>query len=86
MGPHAEIGPPKSGGPLLDRLQTQGMSLKQFKKHIEGQCIAEALAQAGGSVTRAAGLLGMKRPRLSQLVKEHELGPYRPRAQGQVKP
>ena len=49
-----------------------------IKKQIEGQCIAEALAQAGGSVTRAAGLLGMKRPRLSQLIKEHELGPHRP--------
>ena len=26
------------------------------------------------NITRAAALLGMKRPRLSQLVKEYELG------------
>ncbi|MFO0023517.1 MAG: helix-turn-helix domain-containing protein [Deltaproteobacteria bacterium] len=33
-----------------------------------------ALEETNGNITRAAALLGMKRPRLSLLVKEYELG------------
>ncbi len=47
------------------------MSLFDLKRQIERDCIARALAETKGNITRAAGLLGMKRPRLSQLVKEY---------------
>jgi DNA-binding NtrC family response regulator len=51
-----------------------GISLSDLKRDIERDCIARALAETGGNITRAAGLLGMKRPRLSQLVKQYGLG------------
>jgi DNA-binding NtrC family response regulator len=53
------------------RLSTEGLSLKELKTKIEVECISEALSRARGNITRAADLLGMKRPRLSQLIKEH---------------
>jgi DNA-binding NtrC family response regulator len=48
-------------------------SLPDMKRQIERDCIARALAETSGNITRAAGLLGMKRPRLSQLVKQYGL-------------
>jgi len=45
-------------------------SLTEIKRRIERECIARALDETGGNITRAASLLGMKRPRLSQIVKE----------------
>ncbi|NUP08177.1 MAG: sigma 54-interacting transcriptional regulator [Polyangiaceae bacterium] len=51
-----------------------GVSLHDMKRRIERECIARALGDAGGNITRAATLLGMKRPRLSQLVKQYGLG------------
>ncbi|MEP7121698.1 MAG: sigma 54-interacting transcriptional regulator [Byssovorax sp.] len=51
-----------------------GVSLGDMKRQIERDCIARALAESGGNITRAAGLLGMKRPRLSQLVKQYGFG------------
>ena len=51
-----------------------GLSLSELKRDIERECIARALAETGGNITRAAGLLGMKRPRLSQLVKQYGFG------------
>jgi transcriptional regulator with GAF, ATPase, and Fis domain len=53
------------------RLSTEKLSLKELKTKIEVECITEALTRARGNITRAAELLGMKRPRLSQLIKEH---------------
>jgi sigma-54 specific flagellar transcriptional regulator A len=50
-----------------------GISLSDLKRSIERECIVRALSEADGNITRAAGLLGMKRPRLSQLVKEYGL-------------
>ena len=50
-----------------------GRSLLHVKKEIERDCIARALDESGGNITKAASLLGMKRPRLSQLVKSHGL-------------
>ncbi|MEZ4221152.1 MAG: sigma 54-interacting transcriptional regulator [Polyangiaceae bacterium] len=50
-----------------------GTSLSDLKRNIEKECITRALAETGGNITRAAALLGMKRPRLSQLVKQYEL-------------
>jgi DNA-binding NtrC family response regulator len=48
-----------------------GISLRELKRKIELECITRALAETGGNITRAAEKLGMKRPRLSQLLKEH---------------
>lgn len=60
-------------------MRTQGLSLPDFKREIEKQCIERALDEAGGNITRAAALLGMKRPRVSQLVKQHGIKPTRAR-------
>ena len=51
-----------------------GVSLHDLKRRIEEECIARALAESKGNITKAAALLGMKRPRLSQLVKQYGLG------------
>ncbi len=51
-----------------------GVSLSDMKRLIERDCIARALSESGGNITRAATLLGMKRPRLSQLVKQYGFG------------
>jgi DNA-binding NtrC family response regulator len=55
------------------RLTAEQLSLKELKTKVEVECITEALKRAAGNITRAAELLGMKRPRLSQLIKEHGL-------------
>jgi transcriptional regulator with GAF, ATPase, and Fis domain/Tfp pilus assembly protein PilF len=49
------------------------VSLSDIKRQIERDCITRALAETKGNITRAATLLGMKRPRLSQLVKQYGL-------------
>ncbi len=49
------------------------VSLFEMKRMIERDCIARALAETRGNITKAAALLGMKRPRLSQLVKHYGL-------------
>jgi DNA-binding NtrC family response regulator/tetratricopeptide (TPR) repeat protein len=60
-------------GVIYNHIVEQNISLREFKKQMELQCIRQALSASNGNITRAATLLGMKRPRLSQLVKEHEL-------------
>ena len=66
--------PASEGQPVAyRRVRDEGLSLKEYKTLIEQECIREALAEAGGNITRAAKLLGMKRPRLSQLIKEYGL-------------
>ena len=49
------------------------VSLFDIKRQIERDCIARALSETKGNITKAAALLGMKRPRLSQLVKQYGL-------------
>jgi len=56
-----------------DEIRTQGTSLSDLKRNIERECIRQALVDSDGNITRAAALLGMKRPRLSQLVKQYSL-------------
>jgi transcriptional regulator with GAF, ATPase, and Fis domain len=48
-----------------------GMSLPDMKRALERACIERALAETDGNITKAAALLGMKRPRLSQLVNQY---------------
>ncbi len=55
------------------QIRSGGVSLFEMKRMIERDCIARALSETRGNITRAAALLGMKRPRLSQLVKHYGL-------------
>jgi sigma-54 specific flagellar transcriptional regulator A len=48
-----------------------GLSLPEMKRNLERECIERALEEADGNITHAAKLLGMKRPRLSQLVNQY---------------
>jgi transcriptional regulator with GAF, ATPase, and Fis domain len=53
---------------LVEQLVAAGGSLSDLKKRIEIECIKRALIETEGNVTRAAEILQMKRPRLSQIV------------------
>jgi DNA-binding NtrC family response regulator len=70
LAPAAPAAEPAS---IWQRLADEGLSLKELKTRVEVECIERALAASGGNITRAAEKLGMKRPRLSQLIKEHGL-------------
>jgi len=54
-------------------LREEGLPLRTLKKEIERACVLRALDESEGTISKAAALLGMKRPRLSQLVKEYRL-------------
>jgi transcriptional regulator with GAF, ATPase, and Fis domain/Tfp pilus assembly protein PilF len=77
FGDYPELGTLRRGEDVAaelspyQQIRQQGMGLREFKKQIEHECILEALSEAEGSITGAARLLGIKRPRLSQLVKEY---------------
>jgi len=58
---------------LYERVRDGEASLLEMKKIMERECIVRALGETEGNITRAAALLGMKRPRLSQLVKQYGL-------------
>ena len=58
---------------LYERVRGGDVSLLEMKKVMERECIVRALEETDGNITRAADLLGMKRPRLSQLVKQYDL-------------
>jgi sigma-54 specific flagellar transcriptional regulator A len=55
---------------LLRRVgeESEGLALGDLKRRLEFEAIANAIRQTGGNVTRAAALLKMKRPRLSQII------------------
>jgi sigma-54 specific flagellar transcriptional regulator A len=48
--------------------ESEGLALGDLKRRLEFEAIANAIRQTGGNVTRAAALLKMKRPRLSQII------------------
>ena len=56
-----------------EQVRQGAISLSDMKRQIERDCIARALSETKGNITKAAALLGMKRPRLSQLVKQYGL-------------
>jgi transcriptional regulator with GAF, ATPase, and Fis domain len=58
---------------VYERIREGEASLFEMKKRMERECIVRALEETEGNITRAATLLGMKRPRLSQLVKQYGL-------------
>jgi DNA-binding NtrC family response regulator len=67
------IDPPSSSTDLVYAEVRGGTRLADMKRKLEQECIARALVESGGNITRAAAMLGMKRPRLSQLVKQYKL-------------
>jgi transcriptional regulator with GAF, ATPase, and Fis domain/tetratricopeptide (TPR) repeat protein len=65
--------PPPTQDPVdlaFESIRQGDASLTEMKRRIERECIVRALDETGGNITRAATLLGMKRPRLSQIIKE----------------
>ena len=56
----------------LSDIFADGMSLADFKKKLQDDAIIRAISLAEGNITRAAQLLGMKRPRLSQIINADE--------------
>ena len=57
----------------IESLAGSELSLKDAKQLLEKHVIMKALRQAHGNITRAAQVLGVHRPQLSQLVRKHEL-------------
>ncbi|MEC7526067.1 MAG: sigma 54-interacting transcriptional regulator [Myxococcota bacterium] len=55
-----------------DALQRRG-SIYEIRKDLERAAVERALQETNGNISRAAALLGMKRPRLSQLASEYGL-------------
>ena len=75
FAPRSEVGVEtgEDADDVYERVLGGSVSLMDLKKEIERECIVRALREAEGNITRAAGMLGMKRPRLSQLVKQYGL-------------
>jgi DNA-binding NtrC family response regulator len=64
-----------SAGAIWERLGSEGIGLRELQEKIEIECITRALNESRGNITKAAELLKMKRPRLSQLIKEYGIAP-----------
>lgn len=64
---------PGSVPDAADAVFGRGLSMDEALRETEVALIREALARTGGNIAAAARLLGVKRPRLSQMVKEHDL-------------
>ena len=58
---------------LASSASARGDVAVRAEEVVERECIVRALDETEGNITRAATLLGMKRPRLSQLVKHYGL-------------
>ena len=65
--------PPPPTDVVYAHVRRGSVSLSDLKRQIEQECITRALSETNGNITRAAALLGMKRPRLSQLAKQYGL-------------
>ena len=58
------------GALAYERVRGGEGSIYELRKRLERELIERALDDAEGNISRAAELLGMKRPRLSKLVNE----------------
>lgn len=75
---------PEGSLDLFDMVFGRGASLFEARRELEVALIREALTQAEGNISAAAQLLGMKRPRLSQMVKDYGLKDLKARKAGEV--
>ncbi len=66
-GPPRPAVPPPDGA-VIAPIFSDGVTLADLKKKIQEEAIAQALVLTRGNITKAAELLGMKRPRLSQII------------------
>jgi transcriptional regulator with GAF, ATPase, and Fis domain/tetratricopeptide (TPR) repeat protein/energy-coupling factor transporter ATP-binding protein EcfA2 len=57
---------------LMASIFSEGIPLPELKKRLQMQAIARALRMTEGNITRAAEVLGMRRPRLSQIINANE--------------
>lgn len=57
---------------LLGKIFDEGIPLPELKKQIQAEAIARALTMTDGNITKAADVLGMRRPRLSQIINAEE--------------
>ena len=72
-----------SDGPMItaDDLGLEGgaalpvMTLREVRDQAEKRALLQALAAADGNLTRAAGLLGVSRPTVYDLISRHEVNP-----------
>jgi DNA-binding NtrC family response regulator/tetratricopeptide (TPR) repeat protein len=72
-GPRSKPAPSHGGSSTPDYLRRigedgQGLALGDLKRRLEFEAVASAIRQTAGNVTRAAAILKMKRPRLSQII------------------
>ncbi len=72
-GPMSEPATSSPSVAAYEHVRSSRMSLHDLKRQIERECVTRALRDSNGNITRAAELLGMKRPRVSQLVKQYGL-------------
>ena len=72
-GPMSEPATSSPSVAAYEHVRSSRMSLHDLKRQIERECVTRALHDSNGNITRAAELLGMKRPRVSQLVKQYGL-------------
>ncbi len=71
--PASTDGEPRPEGDRYEQIRRGEMTLYDLKRQIEHDCIVRALEETKGNISRAAALLGMKRPRLSQLAKKYRM-------------
>ena len=57
---------------MLSPIFHGGVPLAELKKKIQAEAIARALKLSRGNITKAAEILGMKRPRLSQIINAND--------------
>jgi len=61
--------------PSSETNQPESLDLREARLRAEAQVLRKALGQAGSNVSEAARLLGVSRPTLYDLMRQHALGP-----------
>jgi len=61
--------------PSSETNEPESLDLREARLRAEAQVLRKALAQAGSNVSEAARLLGVSRPTLYDLMRQHALGP-----------
>ncbi len=67
-----EVVPAPAALDVLGKVFDEGLPLPELKRQIQVEAIARALRRTEGNITRAAEMLGMRRPRLSQIINADE--------------